>query len=285
MDVILLSKMIKTLIIDHDTVGLPGLGTFVAENIPASFSDRGYTINPPYRRLSFHSGRGEDGLLGEFYATSNGLSVSAADTLVRRFLGEVKDVLVERKTVVLPELGLLRATRDNTFFFVPDESLDIFPEGFGLEPISLKSHSRPVAENIVLDLRPKEAREQPQGMADQVGHDVPEPEPKPQGMADQVGHDVSETAPTHAPEPAPAPEPTPTPAPTPAPAPTPEPEAAKPARPARVRKKLHPAWITAISLVGAAAVFLAVFMILVKTQPALVDRLLYTPEELAIINY
>ena len=41
MDVILLSKMIKTLIIDHDTVGLPGLGTFVAENIPASFSDRG----------------------------------------------------------------------------------------------------------------------------------------------------------------------------------------------------------------------------------------------------
>ena len=258
MDVILLSKMIKTLIIDHDTVGLPGLGTFVAENIPASFSDRGYTINPPYRRLSFHSGRGEDGLLGEFYATSNGLSVSAADTLVRRFLGEVKDVLVERKTVVLPELGLLRATRDNTFFFVPDESLDIFPEGFGLEPISLKSHSRPVAENIVLDLRPKgerDARSEP-------GMTSPAPEP--------------------APEPAPAPEPTPTPAPTPAPAPTPEPEAAKPAR---IRKKLHPAWITAISLVGAAVVFLAVFLILVKTQPELVDRLLYTPEELAIINY
>ena len=277
MDVILLSKMIKQLIIDHDTVGLPGLGTFVAENIPASFSDRGYTINPPYRRLSFHSGKGEDGLLGEFYAASNGLSVSAADTLVRRFLDEVRDVLVERKTVVLPDLGLLRATRDNTFFFVPDESLDIFPEGFGLEPISLKSHSRPVAENIVLDLRPKEAREQAQGMADQVGHDAPEPEPKPQGMADQVGHD--------APAPTPAPEPV---------ASAQEMKAARDARsesgmttakPAKPRKKLHPAWITAFSLVGAAALVIGVFLILCKVDPALVDRLLYTPEERAIINY
>ena len=54
MDIDLLSRMIGTLIVEHDQVGLPGVGTFVAEMMPASFADRGYTIHPPYRRLSFY---------------------------------------------------------------------------------------------------------------------------------------------------------------------------------------------------------------------------------------
>ena len=52
MDVDLLSKIIKELILDKDRVVLPGLGCFVAEVVPATFSDKGYTINPPYRKLS-----------------------------------------------------------------------------------------------------------------------------------------------------------------------------------------------------------------------------------------
>ena len=56
MDVTFLSRMIGELILDHDSLSLPGLGTFVVEDMPASFSDRGYTVNPPYRRLSFSSG-------------------------------------------------------------------------------------------------------------------------------------------------------------------------------------------------------------------------------------
>ena len=38
--------MVKEVILDRDRVVLPGLGTFVAEMVPASFSDKGYTINP-----------------------------------------------------------------------------------------------------------------------------------------------------------------------------------------------------------------------------------------------
>ena len=57
MDIDLLSRMISELIVDHDQVGLPGVGTFVAEMVPATFSDKGYTINPPYRRLSFYPSR------------------------------------------------------------------------------------------------------------------------------------------------------------------------------------------------------------------------------------
>ena len=52
----------------------------------------------------------------------------------------MRDVLKEKKTVHFPGLGRLRATKENNFFFIPDEDLDIYPAGFGLAPISLKTH-------------------------------------------------------------------------------------------------------------------------------------------------
>lgn len=133
--------MISELITDHNRVGLPGLGTFVAEVVPATFSDKGYTINPPYRRLSFHPSRSEDTLLIDFYAASNGISKEAAGLYLKQFLGEMKSVLKERKTITLPGLGRLRATMENNFFFVPDPDLDIYPDGFALKPLSLKTIS------------------------------------------------------------------------------------------------------------------------------------------------
>ena len=140
MDVDLLAKIIGDLVLDNSEVGLPGLGTFVVEMVPASFSDRGYTINPPYKRLSFHPGRGDDNLLVDFYARSNGIDSEAAKVFVNDFLRELKEILKTRKTVVLPGLGRLRATKENNFFFVSDENLDIFPDGYALEPVSLKTH-------------------------------------------------------------------------------------------------------------------------------------------------
>ena len=59
MDIDLLAKMVKETVMDHDSVTLPGVGSFVAELVPAVFTDRGYTINPPYRRLYFLPREGE----------------------------------------------------------------------------------------------------------------------------------------------------------------------------------------------------------------------------------
>ena len=139
--------MVKELILDKDEVSLPGVGTFVAEMVPSVFSDKGYTINPPYKRLSFRQkGTGDDSLLIDFYAKCNNLDVETASRIIREFLHEMRHVLETRKSIVFPGLGKLRATRENYFFFVADEDLDIYPEGFGLEPISLKTHEETPAE-------------------------------------------------------------------------------------------------------------------------------------------
>lgn len=140
MDIDLLSKMVKELILDNDKVSLPGLGAFVAEVVPATFSDKGYTVNPPYRRLSFRSNLEKDTLLAELYARANGVAEDIAGRIVTEFVSELAEVLKVKKTVGFPGLGRLRATKENNVFFVADEDLDIYPEGFGLEPVSLKTH-------------------------------------------------------------------------------------------------------------------------------------------------
>ena len=140
MDVDLLSKMIKELILDKDRVVLPGLGCFVAEMVPSTFSDKGYTINPPYRKLSFRSKPDTGDELIDFYVEANGLDRDVACRILGDFIRELRQVIFTKKVVILPGLGRLRATKENHLFFIPEEGLDIYPAGIGLEPISLKTH-------------------------------------------------------------------------------------------------------------------------------------------------
>lgn len=141
MDIDILSRMVRELLLDHDKVSLPGLGSFVAEVAPSVISDKGYTINPPYRKLYFREGPGGDELLVAFYASLAGVEEEVARDVLVTFIAEMRQVLNRQKVIVFPELGRLRATKENNYFFVADEDMDIFPEGLGLEPVSLKAHA------------------------------------------------------------------------------------------------------------------------------------------------
>ena len=147
MDIDLLAKMIRDVVLEKDEVALPGLGMFIADFVPASFSDKGYTINPPYKRLSFRQkDNPDDRTIVKLYAEANNIGEDTAEHFVNDFLSGLKDILMVRKSVVLPGLGRLRATKENNFFFIADENLDIYPEGFGLEAVSLKTHQETVSE-------------------------------------------------------------------------------------------------------------------------------------------
>ncbi len=328
MDVSLLSAMISELITGHDQVGLPGLGTFVAEVVPATFSDKGYTINPPYRRLSFHPGSSEDRLLIDLYAASNGISKEAAGVYVRQFLSEMKSALKERKAIVLPGLGRLRATVENNFFFVADPDLDIYPDGFALKPLSLKAMtdsesdavpapSSPVAsqpqeasqpevevepETVPgpeAEVAPKsepavesEAETRAEAAVEPViepaatveAEPQPEPEPKPTAEAKPEQELESEPQPQEASQPEPEPEPEPEPIPETELKPEPEPESEPEPKPAEHRSRFR-WWMPLLILLALAAVALLAFLTVAQVAPDLIDSILYTPEELRIINY
>ncbi|MCR4910492.1 MAG: hypothetical protein K5909_04350 [Bacteroidales bacterium] len=126
MDINQLSTLVRSRILGSDEVLVPGLGTFRAEVVPAAFSDNGFTVNPPYRKLTFVS----EELEGAAKLESEGLAECVA---------ELKKQLNETRCVELAGLGKLRLTKSDQYFFVPDEDADIYPEGFGLGPVSLKN--------------------------------------------------------------------------------------------------------------------------------------------------
>ena len=273
MNIDLLSQMVYGLILENDSLSLPGLGCFVAEMVPATFTDRGYTINPPYRKLSFRCSGPSDTLLVDLYAASNNVDKQIAEKVLVEFLTELKAILFAKKTVVFPGLGRLRATRENNIFFVADEGLDIFPEGFSLEPLSLKAR-----------------KESPEDINRTVGAlesilNGPEPEPAESTPAEST---PAESTPA---ESMPI-EPTPTESTPIEQAPT-ESTPTDPAHtgtipsdtPVKSRKIWRVIGITAAVAVAVAVVVIGGFIILAHTCPAFVDSLLYTEEELRIINF
>ena len=269
MDIDLLSKMVKELILDNDRVVLPGLGSFVAEMVPSTFSDKGYTINPPYRKLYFRSKPDEGDALTKFYAKTNKVEMEVADKIIIDFVAELKSVLFTKKTVIFPGLGRMRATKENNVFFISDEELDIYPAGFGLEPISLKTHQESAEEvsaaveglKSILD----ETVHEPQSVPEQVPAPAPAPVPEPDPVI------VLRTDPD--PEPIPDPEPVPEPEPDPLPDPVP------------VRKPVNKAVIAIIITVLVLALILAAYVAVGHLAPEMLDKILYTPEELEILNY
>lgn len=153
MDVGQLAQMIGELIPVKEEIALPGMGVFVVEEVPAAFSDRGYTINPPYLRLAFRQKESTDDSLVKLYARNKSISEKEASTILGGFFKRLASVLKEKKSVALPGLGRLRSTNENIFFFVQNEDIDIYPQGFGLAGISLKTlTSAADDEDLLLDL-------------------------------------------------------------------------------------------------------------------------------------
>ncbi len=293
MDIDLLAKMVKEVVMDHDSVTLPGMGSFVAELVPAAFADRGYTILPPYRRLYFSPKQGDDHLLAELYAKSNDVSLADASRILADFVAEMKEVLKVRKTLVLTGLGRLRATRENHFFFVADESLDIYPNGYGLQPISLKTHEEtPEPTPVVVEPEPI-VEPEPEPVAEPEPEPIVEPEPEPVVEPEPEPVVEPEPEPVVEPEPEPVVEPEPEPVVEPEPEPVVEPEPAPVVEP---KPELEPVaapkkksfwkvlgWILLIlvALVVLAAVALAVVG---RVAPEWLDSFLYSAEELEILH-
>ena len=302
MDIDLLAKMVKELILDNDRVVLPGLGAFVAEVVPSTFSDRGYTINPPYRKLYFRARPDEGQELADFYARSNNIAPEIADKIIKDFVLELKDVLFAKKTVVFPGLGRLRATKENAVFFVADEDLDIYPEGFALEPVSLKTHVetpeditavvadlKAVIEDEIIVEEPlleqpaveeasvEEASVEETAVEEEVtalGETVEEaPEEETfteESTEESVGEEPAEEHEEETIEAEPAVEPE-----------TTEVTENVPAKKCSFWKTLGKVFLW---LVVAAVLLLGAFIAVSRYQPQLLDSILYTPEELEIIN-
>ena len=249
------SKCIKELIVDNDRVDVPYLGTFTAEMMPASYSDRQTTIHPPYRKMSFHKAEVTlaDGYrLLEKVREETGVTLNQAGVELGWCLSRLCSELEGRKSCRLPGLGVMRANARNEFFFVPDDDLDIWPDGIGFEAIAIKM--------------PKETRWEEE-MPGQAGHDE-------MGQAGhdemgQAGHDVPSRPPLAADA---------------------ESTVGKPGGEATVlsgqpeRRSMRPVWIVLIALAALLVLFIAASYLFTEQMSPILDPLLYTKEELELLR-
>ena len=250
MNIDLLSKMVKDLILDNDKVSLPGLGSFVTESVPASFSNDGYAIRPPYRKVYFRRNVAENELLAGAYSKASGMSLNSSEAELREFVLEMKAVLDRQKVIIFPGLGKLRATQENNYFFVTDDDIDICPEYNRLETLPLKVRKEP--GTVIGKYAFAESRTEQESLSETEA--APQPEPIPQLEPQPEPH--PESHPESQPEPQPEP-----------------------------RKKILGKGIrVAIWTVAAVAAVFAAFVLVSRLMPGSTDFLLYNEEEMEILR-
>lgn len=138
MNIELLSQLLRELLIENDKVILSGLGGFFADMESSYFSDDHSVIYPPRRRIFFRSSVvSDDELLEKLYAEKNNMSLEKSREIISIFLQELKNELNIKKNISFPNLGMMRATQENDYFFVVDRDLDMFCNNFGLDGISV----------------------------------------------------------------------------------------------------------------------------------------------------
>lgn len=265
MDAGSLSKCIKALIGDRDKVEVPGLGVFYARMVPARFSDNRTTIYPPSRTMYFRReevpAEAGDALV-EYIAAESGISGEDAATELSWCISRLKSELSGAKVCVLPGLGEMRANSRNDYFFVPDDDLDIYPDGLGLEPVCIKMNQE--ATGGTSD-GPEPDVDTARERCGAAGSSRPgEP------AADGKGSDARR------PEPEPQPEPQPVAEPRPAPEPAPRP-----------KKRRTALWIL-LGILGFIVLVLLAVYLLHDSIPALdnlLNRILYNAEERQLLGF
>lgn len=262
MNIDLLSKMVKDLILDNDRVCLPGLGSFVAESVPASFSDDGYSIRPPYRKLYFRRNVSEDALLTGAYSRVFGVSAGNAEAELREFILEMKAVLDRQKVIIFPGLGKLRATQENNYFFVTDDDIDICPEYNRLETLPLKVRKEP--GTVIGKYAFAESLSEQESRTETEAAPQPEPIPQLEHQPEPQQESQLEYQPESQPEPQPESQPEP----------QPEPR----------KKRLGKGIRVAIWTITAVAAVFAAFVLVSRLMPGSTDFLLYNEEEMEILR-
>ena len=301
MDIQQLSTMVRDLVLQQDKVVVPGLGVFCAELVPASFSDRGYTLNPPYRKLSFEA----EGPSAVPRQEDSRYLVKAEAAELQQCIASLRSELQSSKCVELPLLGKLRLTTSGELYFIADPDLDIYPDAFGLHPVSMKNHDPQISEAALsaLDIdtpmieptpQPESAQPAPQSEAPQA----PAPQPAPEATAlEQPASPAAEASPqtpaTEQPaaeQPAgPAPE-----APKRVDEPAVEPQAPEEAPQTSIpeentmqedtAKKKHPALKVIGIVILVLMLAMIAFRLLALIAPDFIDSILYTEEELRLLG-
>jgi nucleoid DNA-binding protein len=139
---------IAELLFEHDTVSLPGFGSFVKASKDANIDYVQGEIKPPSSALNFNKNLViDDGVLVKFLKEKHGIPLPRAEKIVEEYVADLKNRIEKKEFISFPGLGRLYKDFEGNFKFLP-ESTNFNTDTFGLPDLHFYPVSRtaPVAE-------------------------------------------------------------------------------------------------------------------------------------------
>lgn len=143
-----LSTHIEYMLLSHDEVSVPQLGTFIVRDMRSRRVDEEGIFLPPYRTVSFQRDEQE---AGEEFIRSlsklHNLSRSEARIMCMEYVDELQQALAEDGTVSVGSMGyLLRNAESGQVSFMPLQSGIASPAYYGLDAVPFVKLSRDVRQ-------------------------------------------------------------------------------------------------------------------------------------------
>jgi nucleoid DNA-binding protein/cell division septation protein DedD len=130
-----LSTYIYSLLLENETVIIPGFGAFVSTYNPAVILEN--EIKPPSKEISFNQQiKNNDGMLAEIIARRAKISQSYAMKRIEKARENMLYELDKGETVIVENIGTLVYNENNDIIFVPFQDENMLLNSFGLETIS-----------------------------------------------------------------------------------------------------------------------------------------------------
>lgn len=132
-----LAKYIYELLLENETVIIPGFGAFVSKYKPAEIGN--YEIKPPSKEISFTGQiRNNDGVLVTAVARKAKISQPNALKRIERACENMLYQLDKGEKITLEDLGTLFYNEQNEIQFTPFQDDNLLLDSFGLETISME---------------------------------------------------------------------------------------------------------------------------------------------------
>lgn len=140
-----LSNFIHSLLLENETVIIPGFGAFISTYKPAEIQIN--EIKPPTKEISFTQQiKNNDGLLVEIIARNAKISQNNALKRIEKARENMLYELDKGETIIIEKVGKLSYNKKDEIQFVPFKDDNLLLDSFGLETISMKDSEEKVIE-------------------------------------------------------------------------------------------------------------------------------------------
>ena len=141
-----LTDHLRQLIMERDTVILPGFGALETRYEPATFDYVQGKLHPPNKSLTFNANlRLNDGTLIRHVQQTENSDYAVAKTRVEDFVESLKTQLAAGETIHVPGIGKFFLDLNQKTHFLPEGQAQLYPATYGLPTIDAQPVQRTAA--------------------------------------------------------------------------------------------------------------------------------------------